>query len=207
MSDDDETTESETTDLPTTAAPTPELAWSQDDETDEQHRSWTRTAALAAGITTSSAAIAAGLWLGLPGFKTMVANHVAPPTSTSRPLPAMAAPTTPPTTVTVTAAPPAPTTSRTTTPTTEPTTTTSDTAAEHADKMYLQFLQDDGVVVTDRAQAIRTGHDVCAMLSTNSGSLLAASGGIARAYSLPTVVADHIVTSAHVAYCQDIAVH
>ncbi|WP_139334608.1 DUF732 domain-containing protein [Mycobacterium colombiense] len=74
--------EPETTDMPTSAAQTPELAWSLDDgDIEPQHRSWPRTAALATGILAAGSSIAAGLWLGVPGFKHTVTNVVAPHTS------------------------------------------------------------------------------------------------------------------------------
>lgn len=105
MSDDDTRQaepgdEPETTSVPTSAAPTPELAWSADDGDDEsQRRSWPRTAALATGIVAAGAAIGAGLWLAVPGFKTTVTNHVVPQHSTTTTV--AAAPSTTPPTVTV----------------------------------------------------------------------------------------------------------
>lgn len=73
-----------------------DLAWSQAIDTDDEpgHRSWVRTAALATGIVAAGSAIAAGLWLGVPGFKQAVTNRVAPqPTSSAAPSTVAAAPT------------------------------------------------------------------------------------------------------------------
>jgi hypothetical protein len=64
-----------------------ELAWSQaDDDTDViQRRSWHRTWGLATGIVACGSALAAGLWLAIPGFRTAQPNHVARPTVSAAP--------------------------------------------------------------------------------------------------------------------------
>lgn len=200
MHDDDNTRsaedfadELETTGLPTASAQTPELAWSlYDSDIEPQRRSWPRTAALATGILAAGTGIAAGLWLGVPGFKQTVTNHVAPQRTTTETTmtPAAAPRTTPhcapghnadkgclpvvvpgPATVTVTAAP-APTTTQAyndgdnaeNMPPARTTTKPALTFTAMQDQQVLDNLRSLGYTIYNPATVLHYAHEYCQLL-------------------------------------------
>ena len=113
--------EPETASVPTAAAARPELAWSQDDESDEPVServpwltAWGIVAVIAACSAVLAGALGIGLWASRFGHSDVSPVITTAPAVSAQPAPTVKPP--PPSTVTVTAAPPAPPTTTTLTP-------------------------------------------------------------------------------------------
>lgn len=179
MSDDDTRQaepgdEPETTSVPTSAAPTPELAWSLDDGTDEpQRHPWRSVWGLVALIAACSIVAAGGIGIVLWVLRQ---HHDEPPPPAAQPT------TTAPATVTVTAAPttapgpkycePGHNADKGCLPVVAETPAPTTTGLQGADAKFVTFLRGSGPIgfnAISTTTAIADAHLVCEDLQQGTG--------------------------------------
>ncbi len=192
-----------TTVVPTPPASVPELAWSQDDDTEEPGRqswpvTWATGAVLILGAVILIAVVGIIDWAIRPSAQPRRPNAALLPTATST-VAIQAAPPPPTATVTVEAPPAVPKSS------TETTTPARPLLAELSpDDRFISWLNADNMYPDDRNIAIHDGRAICAMFSQGKNKT-AIIGSTKTNTGLPDFAATDFVSIAVNAFCPQYA--